>query len=229
MRRKIDRLIQQTNERLLWNEISKDRLTRPVAQTFVTQFSLFTRHSRQCWANVVGNCPQLRVRQFLVAENLYEEEANEATSHYNLIVKMGVAVGLTKKQIDEAAPTTSSAVAFLAWETLTRTRPWLEGLSAKMILERLNDKKLANVSAVQAERWRRQLGLSARDVDFFNVHAEVDQVHGGKTMEFIEAYAGTPDKQAAVVAAAEASLQAWTIFFDGIAHSALSAPGAAAR
>jgi len=157
-----------------------------------------------------------------VAGNLYEEEANEETSHYNLIVAMGKAIGLTKEEVDNAVPSPTMQVAFLAWETLTKSRPWQEGLAAKMILERMNDKNLVNASAVESERWKRQLGISSQDVDFFNIHAEVDQIHGGETLTILEEHATTPEQQQAVVEAARLSLHVWTIFFEGIANEALA-------
>ena len=65
----------------------------------IQQWSNFTRHSRQCWAHVVGNCPIVEVRKFIVTENLYEEEAQEGHSHFEILVRMGMALGLTRDEI----------------------------------------------------------------------------------------------------------------------------------
>ncbi len=64
----------------------------------IEQWSSFTRHSRQCWAHVVGNCPITEVRKFIVTENLYEEEAQEGHSHFEILARMGMALGLTRDE-----------------------------------------------------------------------------------------------------------------------------------
>ncbi len=88
----IDNIVARYNNKLLWVGYSKDRLTKPAARVLIEQWSSFTRHSRQCWAFVVGNCPIVEVRKFIVAENLYEEEAQEGSSHFEILARMGIAL-----------------------------------------------------------------------------------------------------------------------------------------
>ena len=73
----IDAIVADCNDRLEWVRFSNDHLTNAAARVLIEQWSSFTRHSRQCWAHVVGNCPIIEVRKFIVTENLYEEEAQE--------------------------------------------------------------------------------------------------------------------------------------------------------
>jgi len=218
-RTRLDAAIKATNESMLWSLMPDEQLTPEAAKNFVKQFGLFTRHSRQCWANVVGNTPVLEVRRFVVEENLWEEEANAETAHYTLMVRMGKALGLSEDDVDNAVPLPTTQVAFLAWETLTKNRRWLEGLAAKMTLERLNQKDLGNLSAVEAGRWTRQLNLSEADVEFWTLHAEVDQIHGDGTLDLILQHATSSEQLEECLAAAEASLAAFKIFLDGIAAS----------
>ncbi len=217
-RKRLSTEIKLTNESLLWRNMPDTALTRAAAQTFVKQFGLFTRHSRQCWANVVGNCPHLAVRRFIVSENLWEEEANEETSHFELLLRMGKALGLSDEAVIDATPTPATQVSFLAWEALTRNRPWIEGLAAKMVLEQMNQADLGNLSGVEAQRWKEQLDLNDADVEFWSLHAVVDQEHGGKTLEMIEGYANAIDFDRAFIAAKH-SIAAWKSFWDGIALS----------
>lgn len=218
-RARLDAAIKATNEAMLWSRMPDERLTPGAAKNFVKQFGLFTRHSRQCWANVVGNTPILEVRRFVVEENLWEEEANAETAHYTLMVRMGKALGLSEPDVDNAVPLPTTQVAFLAWEALTKNRRWLEGLAAKMTLERLNQKELGNLSAVEAGRWMRRLNLSEADVEFWTLHAEVDQIHGDGTLDLILQHASSSEQLQECLAAAEASLAAFKIFLDGIAAS----------
>jgi len=214
MRKRLDELTLETMSSLKW--MQESRVTREQAQIFTRHFGLFTRHSRQCWANVVGNCPIIKVRQFIVSENLYEEEANEETSHFNVLIKMGEALGLTQEQIFNVDPLHTTTVAFLAWETLTKNRSWIEAIAAKLILERSNEPHCGNMSAWFAQSWSKQLGLSAEDLEFFHLHVEADAIHGEMSLQILEQYADTPDKVEAAVNAAAQSLGAWKVMLDGI-------------
>lgn len=214
-------VVKTTNERLLWNKMH-DPVTKEAAQTWVLQFGQFTRHSRQCWANVVGNCPHIAVRRFIVAENLWEEEANEQTSHFDILVRMGEAVGLKADEILDATPVAATTAALLAWETLSRSRPWIEGLAAKGCLEMTNLAELGRWSGAEAERWMASLGLPREAVEFFTLHDEVDQVHSSGSMDAVVKYATPVDLDRALVAV-EQSMAAWKVFFDGMALAAAEA------
>src|SRR5579863_5101626 len=110
-----------------WLEYNRGALTKKGAGVFAKQHGIFTRHSRRAWAYVVGNCPEVEVRRFIVRENLYEEEGIEEKSHYLTLVRMGEAVGSAAQEIHNAAPLPGTRAALLIWETLTKDRPWLLG------------------------------------------------------------------------------------------------------
>ena len=213
-------IVKETNDSLLWNKI--DPMTIDAARTWVLQFGQFTRHSRQCWANVVGNCPVIAVRRFIVAENLWEEEANEETSHFKILLKMGRAVGLKDDEVQNATPVPATRTALLAWETMTRSRPWIEGLAAKAVLEMTNLEELGDWSGAEGRKWMRDLGLSADDVEFFLLHAEVDQVHARGALDGVMQYATSVDLERSL-SAVESSMAAWTVLFDGMASAAAQA------
>jgi len=214
----MDKIASQCNDELEWVPFSKDRLTKEAAQVLIEQWSNFTRHSRQCWAHVVGNCPIVEVRKFIVAENLYEEEAQEGHSHFDILARMGMAMGLTRDEIENAAPLPTTVVAMRAWEALTKNRSWHEGLAAKLVLERTNDPNCGNFSHDQAERWMRQLKLTKEDTEFWWMHDSVDQIHGDGSLKLLEKYLKTDDEKKAALAAAEESMMAWKVYFDGIYH-----------
>jgi pyrroloquinoline quinone (PQQ) biosynthesis protein C len=218
--RSVNDLALETSKRLRWWADVEPKITKPMAVEFVKQFGLFPRHSRQCWANVVGNCPVLEVRRFVVAENLWEEEANEETSHYQLLVDMGVALGLTEEEINNAEPIGSTQTAFLAWETLTRNLPWIEGLASKGSLEALNQATTGNLAGRSAQHWMENLGLSEEDVKFWTVHSELDQDHAHETLEIIGRYATEQDLDRSY-AAARKSHAAWIVLMNGIADHVL--------
>lgn len=217
----IDKIVADCNDRLEWVSFSKDRLTKQAARVLIEQWSSFTRHSRQCWAHVVGNCPIVEVRKFIVTENLYEEEAQEGHSHFEILVRMGMALGLTREQVESAKPLPTTIVALRAWEALTKNRTWYEGLAAKSVLERTNNAKCGNFSHYQAERWMRQLKLSREDTEFWWMHDSVDQIHGDGSLNLLEKYLRTEDERKAALRAADESMMAWQIYFDGFYQEGL--------
>src|SRR4051812_17806429 len=112
----LDSIVANYNDSLQWVSFSNTGLTRGAAQVLIEQWASFARHSRQCWAHVVGNCPVIEVRKFIVTENLYEEEAQEGHSHFEVLVRMGMALGLTRHDIEHAKPLPTTVVAMNAWE-----------------------------------------------------------------------------------------------------------------
>jgi pyrroloquinoline quinone (PQQ) biosynthesis protein C len=132
---------------------------------------------------------------------------------------MGRAVGLKDDEVINATPVATTRTTLLAWETLTRSRPWLEGLAAKAVLEMNNLKELGNSSGNSAERWMNDLGLSSDDVEFFLLHAEVDQEHARGALDGILEY-GRPADFDRCLDAVESSMMAWKVFRDGIAMAA---------
>lgn len=212
----LDKSVADCQWNLKWVAYSKNQLKPEGARVLVQQWGIFTRHSRRCWAYVVGNCPHIEVRRFIVTENLYEEEALEGHSHFELMVRMGEALGLSAIEVVNAEPLPTTVVALHAWEALTRNRSWYEGLAAKAVLERTNNPACGNFSALQAEHWARQLKLAPKDVEFWTLHDSVDQVHGAGSIRLLEKYLQSDAERAAAVRAAEESMMVWRIYLDGI-------------
>lgn len=212
----LDKIVAECQLNLKWVAYSKDRLTVNGGRVLVQQWGIFTRHSRRCWAYVVGNCPHVEIRKFIVTENLYEEEALEGHSHFDLMVRMGKALGLSREEVESAKPLPTTTVALNAWEALTKNRSWYEGIAAKAVLERTNNPHCGNFSALEAERWMRQLKLSRDDVEFWVLHDSVDQIHGDGSLRLMEKYLRTDAEREAAIRAAEESMMAWRVYLDGI-------------
>lgn len=188
--------------------------TLEFARRYIQQWGIFTRQSRQCWAHVVGNCPHVDVRRAIVRENLYEEEAleDEAQSHYEILVRLGNALGLSRSEIDQATALPSTVTATLAWETLTKNRSWMEGLAAKGVLERHG---FPDLRRIRLQQWQEHLGLSDYDLEFFAMHITADERHGDIAGELLSAHM-EPSDLPRILRAAEQSLSAYYIFYAGI-------------
>jgi len=219
------KIVADCEANLGWIPYSRDHLTAKGAQVLVKQWGIFTRHSRRCWAYVVGNCPHIEIRRFIVTENLYEEEALEGHSHFEMLLDMGRAVGLKRETIESAKPLPSTLVALHAWETLTKNRTWHEGAAAKAILEMVNN-PYSTFSGDQGRWWMRRLNLSQDDVKFWFLHSTVDRVHGGGLVALMdEKFLKTQAEREAAISAAEESMMVWAIFIDGMYQEALRQSG----
>lgn len=199
-----------------FTEFSKNRLTLRGAQLYCQQHGLFTRHSRRMWAYVVGNCPEVEVRRFIVRENLFEEEGNEEISHYVKMRKMGEALGLTAGDMNDAVPLDSTRAALLIWETLTKDRHWLVGAAAKAALE------MKGNPAAEGQRWMDKLGLTREQCDFWMMHQDADAVHGPVAMTLVLKYLSRSPtvSNSEVLDGVIDSFIAFRIFRDGIAEAA---------
>jgi pyrroloquinoline quinone (PQQ) biosynthesis protein C len=198
--------------------------TPATAHVYIQQWSVFTRHSRRCWAWIVGNCPEVEVRRFITRENLYEEEGQIETSHYEKLVRLGRRLGLERAAIDDATPLPSTRLALLAWECICRNYSWQEGLAAKVVLERVG---FPDLRAVRKRVWQDALHLDDAEADFFTTHIEADEIHGSGAYALLERYV-TPAETLAVLAAAETSLHAQALYANGIA-AAMQAHGGTLR
>lgn len=205
-----------------WFDYSGNRLTQKGAATYVQQHGIFTRHSRQAWAWVVGNSPEVDVRRFIVRENLYEEEGSDETSHYLKLVKLGVRLGLTNDQVHNATALPSTRAALLIWETLTKNRHWIIGCAAKASLEQVNQVQCGDMSNVEGHRWMDKLGLTRDEVEFWLMHDELDKEHGSGAFDAVHRHLDNADgiSDREVIQAVEDSMMAWKVFLDGIAEAA---------
>jgi pyrroloquinoline quinone (PQQ) biosynthesis protein C len=207
----LDALVRACNE-----AASALYLTHPTpeaAHVYVQQWGVFTRHSRQCWAWVVGNCPEVEVRRFITKENLFEEEGDVRTSHYERLVRLGASVGLDCGAIDDADPLPSTELALLVCEALTKNRSWQEGLAAKAVIECTG---FPTLRRVRQRIWQEALRLTDDDADFFATHIETDELHASGAYDLVARYV-RPAETRAVLAAPKTSLRAWALYCNGIA------------
>jgi pyrroloquinoline quinone (PQQ) biosynthesis protein C len=216
---RVGELVKRGRAQDRWTLYSETGLSKRGAALYVQQHGIFTRHSRRVWAYVVGNCPEVEVRRFIVKENLYDEEGIEELSHYLKLVKLGHALGLSDDEISGAQALPTTRAALLIWETLTKDRHWLIGAAAKGALE------YRNTPGAEGQRWIERLGLSRDDAEFWLMHHEIDRVHGAGALDLVGKYAVTAGGvgEDELLAAVEDSMTAWNLFRGGIADAALVA------
>lgn len=67
----------------------------------------------------------------------------------------------------------------------------------------------------------RQLKLTKDDTEFWWMHDSVDQIHGDGSLNLLEKYLKSEEVKRAALRAAEESMMAWQIYFDGFYYEGL--------
>jgi pyrroloquinoline quinone (PQQ) biosynthesis protein C len=67
----------------------------------------------------------------------------------------------------------------------------------------------------------RQLHLTKEDTEFWWMHDSVDQIHGNGSLKLLEKYLRTEEEKRMGLRAAEESMMAWQIYFDGFYYEGL--------
>jgi len=209
----------------------KGECTREQMQVWLKHFYHFAISFPRWLANVCGICPYQEVRVMLI-RNMWDEEVKDARAgapHVDLLIRMGMALGLTREEILSSPMLPTTVVALSTWENLTRNRSWLEGLAALQILERMNDpdtaKRLGYPAQLNPKVWE-GLNLSHEDSAFLWVHREADKAHAGGEAAYLFKYATTRQDQERILQASRESVAAMRIYQDGIYQAILQVTGA---
>ena len=200
------------------------KLTRARAQVMLTQHGLFSRHRRDCWAYVSGNCPELSIKQKILRHE-YEEVIKDAYTdhgHLDLVIRQGKAVGMTAEEVLAVKPLPITRACLYAWAWMTREKSWIEGLAALTVTEWSNDDRLladlgGGHATRSARRWMEDLGLSWNDMPNYQVHSQADEDHGEMFLTDLEKFA-TGEKEALAMQAVRESLDLFRIFRGGVAE-----------
>jgi pyrroloquinoline quinone (PQQ) biosynthesis protein C len=208
-----------------FNRVGPGELTKDGGRVFVSQFSHFTRNFPRWLAAVASNCPVPDARKFLVA-NMYEEEVGPGGqgSHYDLLLRQGEALGLSRQEVESTAALPSTAVAIDALDSICRGRSWLEGLAATTGLECINHPAVRAESGVMiindVRAWQ-HLGLNAQQLRSRTVHTEEDEKHVESGLKILAEQAASEESAAKAVAAAREALLAFRLLMEGIGRAAL--------
>jgi pyrroloquinoline-quinone synthase len=208
-----------------FNRVKSGDLTKEGGRVFVRQFSHFTRNFPRWLAAVAANCPLPEVRKFL-ARNIYDEEVGPAGegSHYDLLLRQGEALGLSREEIEKTPPFTTTLQALSALESMCRNRSWLEGLAATSGLECVNHPEVRARSGVwiinDVRSWR-HLGLNEQQLRSRTIHMEEDEKHVETGLRLLGEHGLTKELQDKIVAAAREALLAFRSLMNGIGKEAL--------
>jgi len=169
---------------------------------------------RPAW---LSRCPDLEVVRHTIAQMRQELVMDDAiqTGHTTILWQMGRNIGLTDEQMNTVTPVPLVAVAFHAWENITRTRHWIAGWLSTSVDEFLLQSLPENNFLPHA--WKRTFGLDDEGVFFFAYHTKADEDHAGKEVwQPILRHVKTEDERREILAGLDVALTAQVLFYEGI-------------
>jgi pyrroloquinoline quinone (PQQ) biosynthesis protein C len=207
-------------------------LTRARAEMFVRQHRLNTRQRNSVHKLAVAiNTPHWDIRLRIIGacaqELIADNEFGHGKAHWEILEDLGVAIGMDRDEIRAATPLPSTQLCWLAWETLTKNRHWLEGLMANTCAERSNvpgygngRQRVVGWSGVQRDAWRDLFGLNDDQLQFWGIHSEADVEHSNIGWQTVARYAEELNMADQVVEACRINLIVWENYFNGIGDAA---------
>jgi pyrroloquinoline quinone (PQQ) biosynthesis protein C len=208
-----------------------DDITRGRAQMFVLQHRQNTRFRNSvCKPKVATNCPVWDVRvgilEACAEEIIADNEFGDGRPHWQVLQDLGVDIGLTVEEIENAELLPSTRMSWLAWETLCGNRHWLEGLVANTCAERTNIPGYGT-GAIREHgwmgawkpQWATAFGLTPEQLTFFGMHSEADIKHSDLGWRTVANYAAELGMEDAAVEACRINLMVWEQYLNGIAEA----------
>ncbi len=196
---------------------------------FALEHCYFADHFPRWFAPIVGNCPYLDARRYMIG-NMYVEEVEDPTindSHYESLVNFAVAMGAARDEVYRYRPSMEMLMAVHYLDNIARTQPWLVAFAAIGGTEFANNAKLAKRHGMKPLNSRahfEKFGFGAKELAHWDAGEAADQGddgHGQETLNLVCKYARGAEEQQACIAALAESL--------AVLHHAHDAIGRRAR
>ncbi|MFP3194769.1 MAG: C2H2 type zinc finger domain-containing protein [Caldivirga sp.] len=117
---------------------------------------------------------------------------NGKPSHYELLLRMGEALGMKRKEILATPPLPGTQSAIRTWRKIAENKSWVETMAAMHSLELVADRSLVkygaklpyfNPSILSSDKYPQEVK------DFLREGYEADIYHAGEALNMIEKYA----------------------------------------
>jgi pyrroloquinoline quinone (PQQ) biosynthesis protein C len=187
----------------------RDKPTNGGALIFALDHCFFADRFPRWFGNIIGNCPELRARRYMI-ENMYVEEVNDPTigkGHYESLVDFAVALGANPQAVYDHPGSIEMRLATSFMDNVSRTKPWLVAFAHVGGLEMLNGARLCARNddvPFNAKSNFRKLNLPDEYMTHWDAAEAADpgeEGHGEETLRILYEYATTPELQQQVIAA----------------------------
>lgn len=220
------------NRHSAFDEWLEGHMCREGAAVFAKEHCVFAKHFPRWFGNIIGNCPSLSARQYMI-ENMFVEEVEDptiTTGHYESMVDFAVALGLDRDHVYDYKGAIYTRMALAYWDRASRAWPWLEGFAAVAGLEAARGStvaKLGKVAKLGRAAWA-PLGLDEKALAHWTAGEAADFPeggHGDMTLHVLSEHADSDEEQARVLEILEETTQIRWFHFDNIGRDALKASG----
>lgn len=191
------------------DEFNRNHLCREGAWVYALEHCVFGANFPRWLATILGNCPELEVRQYLI-ENLYVEEVRDPTiitGHHQSLVDFALALGIDRDYAmsNQGAPITKWRMAYC--DHVSRMKPWLEAFAAvcsgEMSRGTAMIKRLGDRARLSRRTWS-ALKLDEKALAHWDAADEANSHeggHGDMPITLLKKYATTQKEQDACLTA----------------------------
>jgi pyrroloquinoline quinone (PQQ) biosynthesis protein C len=185
----------------------REHMSRPGALAFALEHCQFTDQFPRWFGNVIGNCPVLPVRAYMVA-NMFVEEVEDPTmpiGHNESMWVFARALGATEDEIRNYVPLITTTMALRYFDAVSRTLPWLEAFTSVALLELVTNAPLAakyGQIPINSRQPFEKLGLSDEELSHWSAAEAADHGvgdtgpgHGEDALALLATYATTEEAQ----------------------------------
>ena len=193
-----DELIDLANaqhESRAYRRLFSCKLSRKGLAAHHLQKAIWMLNRRDCWAFAQAKSP-FPVKQLIwehESEELHGGGAREVQNHYELAIREGESIGLTRSDFAQAEPTDATLTCCKAWLQLVSSEPWLKGFSACAALELTNSGELLaggkGASRRMAEHIAASLGIGMEKQHSLREHIVADVEHANIMMKVANEFA----------------------------------------
>ncbi|QXJ34269.1 thiaminase II/PqqC family protein [Saccharolobus shibatae] len=194
--------------------VAMQKPTRGVLLGYVIEHQHFLKNWVKVLSSIVFKTDKDDVLQYEL-ENISVEFLgyNGRPAHYELLIRMGEALGMPREKILSTPPLPSTQSAIKTWRKIAESKTWLETMAAMHSLELVADRSLVKYGAKLP--YFNPAILSSDDYpqavkDFLREGYEADISHAGEALEMVKKYAEEMDMKEEVQATVLKSFDAFS-------------------
>ena len=199
-------------------EMAKPKKNLPLVSKMALQAFHLTRAFTGYLGMIYCYCPIQKSRVAL-AVNLYEEETgalSKTANHMDLMERFILALGLTKDQIENEVPL-STTIDLIEYRKKLCENPATLHMGAAAVMIASEGQSLETKAGKTKDQLIPEMyGLKPEDLAFFAVHAVEDVYHVGDGLDLVSELCVTEKMQQEAIEAVEGTCDRFWRFFDGI-------------
>lgn len=170
------------------------RMNRARAAVYVLQRTHWTMNRREAWAGAQMIAP-IGVKKLIwehEREELDGDRERGLPDHYELSIREGEAIGLTRQDFERTGPSDGCLTCCYAWRYIALRGPWQKAVAAAGCLEISNSDEIVKGGGMahrMAHKFRDEAGISFEKQPSNVEHMAADVRHANLVFDVIEHHA----------------------------------------